>query len=85
MTHYLETRILCWNVRQWKTEMEGIPDFLIAEHILGIPGIPVGSTVKVTDPVEAPLLWDGKRVYEATAAYYTGQKGYKGADPIRPV
>jgi hypothetical protein len=69
MSEPLEVRVMVYNVREWK-EFSDAERFMIAEHIIGIRGVPVGSTIKVCDEVRMPLRWDGFPVYEATATRY---------------
>lgn len=75
MSEPLEVRVLCWNVREWDMAHPDVKPFCIAEHIIGLEGVPVGSTIVVTDYVAMGFLWKNERVYEATAKQYDVKEG----------
>lgn len=69
----LEVRVLVYNIREWNIpELNEKHD--IAEHILGIPGTPVGSTIGVRDYELTKMFWMGLPVYEATPTRYDEEK-----------
>lgn len=70
MTEPLEVRVLCFNVREWDLQAEGVKSFYIAEHIIGLQGVPIGSTIVVKDFEPMMMKWKAERVYEATATQY---------------
>jgi hypothetical protein len=65
----IDVRVLCYNVREWNIPEMDLK-FDIAEHIMGLDGVPIGSTIRVRDCERVPLSWGDKPVYEAIGTQY---------------